>query len=1025
MTDRPDSPYPPIVAGRRRYLTMLFSDLSDSTRIAEGMEAEHYAELLGELREAYRDIIPKHGGTIVQISGDGILAVFGHPDPREDSGRRATEAALDLHERVRGLRTGPGSLAPLTMHTGIHSGLVLFDEGDAVRGRFELLGNATNIASRLADVAQADEILISESTLGPESSFFQKSERRYLHLRGKERPLTVYRILSRAPVSTRFEARTRRGLVPFVGREAELTALEQALEQTIAGQPRYLAILGPAGLGKTRLAEEFLARAAQHRCRVLRGYCDGYLASEPMQPFLQILRALAGLTHGLSPAQAADALDSTLREIDPNLLRHRADLLAALSLGAIDTPAGDGRRPAGEKIIAALRDLVDRLAQAGPLVIFIDDWQWADDASRQALGAIRSLERPIFILLATRGSADGDFATGDAHGLALRPLTEDESAETIGQLLHMPDPVVLDKIREYSGGNPLYIEELCHSAAYEGQDRRLSRASIGSAWLNNLIQSRVARLPREQAELVRAAAVIGNVVPAWLLEMLTGRGEDDPLVQELADQDFIFPGETGGTLRFKHGITRDVIYDAVGLHQRKEMHLRIAEALLGKNAGRAKEEDYESLALHFGAAGRPEQAARYAELAGDKAVAASALDRAQSQYRAALLAIDQLPPSEENYARWNAIVQRFGHACAYDPSRDHLGLFARGVEIAASRGDQPAVARAEFWLGYVSYAMGEPRDATRHLERALAAAEPFGDGKFALRIRAALGQARAGAGDYGKALPLLDEAISVARPRSRGGRLPAGFSYTLCVKAALLGDQGLFADAQACFEEALDAIRGANHEVEASVLGYRSAVYLWQGRWEDALRSATVALQVAERVKSFFIIAADRSLAAYARWSLDHSAEALQSLIDATSWMEGRDKRLNISMNYGWLSVAMCAGGRIDDLRTYAMRAMDRARAHDRLGLAMTYRALARASARGYARKPAQGYLAAAMAAARARGSRHDIAGTQLCGAEIAAKEDRRGDALALLDQSEAEFDAMQMPWHLARARTLRKTLGA
>lgn len=1024
MTDLPVPPSPPVVAGRRRYLTMLFSDLSDSTRIAEGMEAEHYAELLGELRDAYRDIIPKHGGTIVQISGDGILAVFGHPDPREDSGRRAAEAALDLHERVRGLRSGAGGVAPLTMHTGIHSGLVLFDEGDAVRGRFELLGNATNIASRLADVAQADEILISESTLGPESGFFQKSERRYLHLRGKERPLTVYRILSRAPVSTRFEARTRRALVPFVGRDTELATLERALEETIAGQSRYVAIIGPAGLGKTRLAEEFLARAAQHKCRVLRGYCDGYLAAEPMQPFLQVLRALAGLTHRLTPAQAADALDSALRKIDPDLLRHRADLLAALSLGAIDPQAGEGRRPAGEKIVAALRDLFDRLAQADPLVLFIDDWQWADDASRQALAAIRSLVRPIFILVATRASNDGDLVTRDAHGLALQPLTEEEAAETIGELLHMPDPVVLDKIREYSGGNPLYIEELCHSAAYEGQDRRLSRATIGSAWLNNLIQSRVARLPNEQAELVRAAAVVGNVVPAWLLETLTGRGEDDPLVQELADQDFLFPGETGGTLRFKHGITRDVIYDAIGLRQRKDTHLRVAEALLGKHSGSGQEENYESLALHFGAGGRPEEAARYAELAGDKAVAASALDRAQSQYRAALLAIDQLPPTEENYARWNAIVQRFGHACAYDPSRDHLGVFARGVEIAMSRNDRPAVARAEFWLGYVSYAMGEPRDATLHLERALTAAEPLGDGRFLLRIRAALGQARAGAGDYAKALPLLDEAVAASRPRARGGRLPAGFAYTLCIKAAVLGDQGRFSDAQACFDEALDAIKGANHEVEASVLGFRSAVYLWQGRWQDALRAATDALQVAERVKSFFIIAADRSLAAYARWSLDHSAEALQSLIDATSWMEGRDKRLNISMNYGWLSIAMSADGRVKDLRTYAMRAMDRARAHDRLGLAMTYRALARAASRGQVRRSAQSYLAAAMAAARARGSRHDIAGTQLCGAEIAANDGRRGDALTLLDEAETAFAAMQMPWHLAKARALRKTLG-
>jgi len=1021
MTDRPTFIAPPLAAGRRRYLTMLFSDLSESTRIASAIEAEHYAELLGELRDAYHVLIPRHGGTIVQISGDGILAVFGHPDPREDAGRRAAEAALDLHERVRGLRADVAGLPTLTMHTGIHSGLVLLDEGDAERGRFELLGNATNIASRLADIAHADEILISESTLGPESSFFQKSERRYLHLRGKEKPLTVYRIIARAPVTTQFEARTRRGLVPFVGRESELAALESGLAEAIAGKPRFMAVIGPAGLGKTRLAEEFLARATRRQCRVLRGYCDGYLAAEPLQPFLQTLRSLAGLTPRMPPAQAAEALERMLLEIDPALEAHRTVLLAALSLGAAD-PQAETKRPAAEMITAAVRDLFERLAQSAPLVLFVDDLQWADDATRQVLGAIRGLSRPIFILVAKRNSPDEGFAIGDARGLDLPPLTEDEAAQTIGHLLRVPDPDVVNAIRKSSGGNPLYIEELCHSAAYEGQDRRLSRATLGSAWLNNLIQSRVARLPGPQADLVRVAAVIGNVIPVWLLEKLTGCGEDDALVLALAEQDFLFPGEAPGTLRFKHGITRDVIYDAVGLHQRKDMHLRIAAALVHGGSEASHGENFEALALHFGAGGRPGDAARYAELAGDKAVAASALDRAQSQYRAALTALDQLPPTQANYLRWNAIVQRFGLVCVFDPAREQLGILRRAVELAETNDDRPAIARAQYWLGYVCYALGEPREGALHLELALAAAEEIRDQRFALRIRATLGQARTAAGDYDRGLPLLDEAITMRRNRALE-RPAVGFSYTLCCKAAVLGDLGHFEEAQACFDEALDAVKGANHEVEASVLGFRSAVYLWQGRWQDAYDTATDAQRVAERVKSVFLLAADRSLAAYAKWSLDHSPEALQAIVDATAWMESRDKRLNISMNYGWLCMAMQHTGRIAEMRAYAFHAIDRARAHDRLGLAMTYRALARAAAEGHGRRKAKSYLAAAMKAAEARGSRHDVAATQLCGAEIAAQRGDRAEALSYLDAAEAAFIGMGMAWHLEKAREARRSL--
>ncbi len=1011
----------PAGTSRRRYLTMLFSDLSDSTRIAATLEAEQYAELLGELREAYRSIIPRHGGTIVQIQGDGILAIFGHPDPREDAGRRAAEAALEMHEAVHGLGAAPGGLPLMMLHTGIHSGLVLFDEGDLVRGRFELLGNATNIASRLADVARPDEILISESTLGPESSFFQKSERRYLHLRGKEKPLTVYRILARAPVTTRFEAHTRRQLVRFVGREAELALLAKNLAQAMAGTPCQIALVGSAGLGKTRLAEEFLAHAVARHCRVLRGYCDAYLSAEPLQPFLQVLRALAGLMLRMPADQSAQALDQGLGAIDPALLAHREPLMAALSLA---TPQGGSVQTGADKVVTALRDLFDKLTAAGPVVLFIDDWQWADDATRQVLGVLRLLERPLFVLLATRGTSDGDLAMNHARSLELPPLTDAEAEQTIARLLPAPDPVILNRIRKYSGGNPLYIEELCHSAAYEGPDRRLSRANIGSAWLNNLIQSRVARLPEAQADLVRAAAVIGNVIPAWLLETLTGCDETHPQVRGLAERDFIFPGETAGTLRFKHGIARDVIYDEIGLHQRRQMHLRIADALARNEPGGTQEENYEALALHYGAGGKHAEAAKYAELAGDKAVAASALDRAQSQFRAALVALDKLPATPQTYARWNAIVLRFGLACVFDPSRDQLGVLQRAAELASTNDDTPALARAEYWLGYVNYALGEPRDATRHLERALAASLQCGDARLTLRTRATLGQARAAAGDYTHALPLLEEAIAARRLRRAGDRPAVAFSYTLCCKAAVLGDRGSFADAQACFDEALEAIRGADHEVEASVLGFRSAVYLWQGRWEEAQRAATDAQRVAERVKSFFIVAADRSLAAFARWSLDGSAEALQALVEATSWMEGRDKRLNISMNYGWLCHAMQVNARNAELRAFAFRAIDRARAHDRLGLAMAYRALARAAAAGHGHRSAQSYVAAALRAAQARGSRHEIAATQLCGAELAAARDERTQAGVLLDEAEGAFEAMQMAWHLARAQELRRTLG-
>ncbi|RZJ11541.1 MAG: adenylate/guanylate cyclase domain-containing protein, partial [Rubrivivax sp.] len=305
------APFAAPAVGQRRLLTLLFVDLSGSTAMAEWMEAEHYAAMLAGLRALYERIVPHHGGVIARIQGDGMLAVFGHPEVREDDGRRATEAALELHAAVRGILPSgpkPAGFPGLTLHSGIHAGIVLVTDGDQMRGRFELLGNAPNIAARLSEAAKADEIIASDESLGLQSQFFETGPRFTLQLRGRATPLAAYRVSGRSPVGRRYEASMRRGLAPFVGRDAELAALECGLVQALLGRTRWLGLRAGAGVGKTRLTEEFLRRAADHPCLIHRGYCESYLSAEPLQPFLQMLRALDGMAD--APPEFAAAQQS-------------------------------------------------------------------------------------------------------------------------------------------------------------------------------------------------------------------------------------------------------------------------------------------------------------------------------------------------------------------------------------------------------------------------------------------------------------------------------------------------------------------------------------------------------------------------------------------------------------------------------------------------------------------------------------------------------------------------------------------
>lgn len=1009
----------------RRHLTVLFTDISDSTRLSKLFEAEIYAELQDDIRLAFRDVVAQRGGTINQFQGDGLQALFGNPQATEHDGRRAAEVALEMHERVRGLRLKYSVYgAPdLSVHSGIHSGLILTRQGDEMGARFELFGDTPGIAKHISDEADRDEILVSKETLGPASHFFQTSDR-LVNVKGSDKPLATYRILARTSLRTRFEAHAQQGLVPFVGRFAELDWLERAFQRVGGSQPRFVVISAPAGVGKTRLAEEFLRRCATSNLSVSRGYCESDLSAEPLQPLLQMLRSLFQLPSGTAAAAAAQAIEVGLTEIDPRLLVHRDELLQALFFNVDAVGGSEARRNTPDQTVAALRNLFAALARNRPQILFFDDWQWADDATRQVVFAIRDLrDLPILLLAATRPFELGDAQLTAADVVELGPLTDDEADTTIGKLLPSVDPFVVGEIRRYSGGNPLFIEELCHSALRAGPRVGLDPVQAGSAWLQTLIESRVARLPREQGAVLSAAAVIGNVVPAWLLESVTGCDEHHSLVRGLADHDLIFPGESRGTLRFKHGITRDVVYGSVGMQRRRAMHQSIAKLIGERVEPGAEAEACEALAYHHAGAAEFAEAARHAEIAGDKAMAASSLDRARTQYRAALNMLDRLPPTTERYQIWRSIVRRLGMAIVFDPSRDDLEVFGLAVARAREQHDMAGAAYAEYWLAYVNYALGESRAAVEHCELALQAATSVGDERLIPQVRATLGQAFAAAGDYNGALELLNDASRIKRDRPAGVRPSPSVAYSLACKASILGDRGRFAEAHVCFGEALDTLPGLGHEVEGSVLCWRSGVKLWQGRWEEAREDALAAHRIAERVKSLYLFGMSHGLGAYAEWRLKSEPRPLQDMADAVSWLESRDKNLFVSLLYGWLAEALAADLRLAEARGFAASALRRVRKRDWIGAAVASRAMARVAAGNDNWSAAERHLRMAEKVAQTRGSAHEDASNELCRAQIAHAQGSRDIASAYLARATGAFERMQMQWHVAQATRLRSML--
>lgn len=1007
----------------RRHAILLFADLCDFTPLSEVMDPEEVALLLQGLRREVDTIVLDRGGAVNEWLGDGVLCTFGLPFSREDDVQRAIEAALAMHAAVRalGVQVHLPSGFELRLHSGLHAGLVFASERQAAKG-YDLVGDAVNTAARLCAHANRDELWVSEPTIESVRELFETAPAEPLQLKGKKAPLLACHVLGRSAVLDRFAASRHRGLTPLIGREHALAIMGEGLGVASTGSFRVINIIGNPGIGKTRVLAEFRERHLRGR-RYAVGGCSNVPNTKPLQPFRDLLWHLLGLTHDAPKARVVDAFSTCLSELTPELAAHEAALYHLLGFDAHEQLPSNPEL-VQQSLVLALCALVRACCQSELLTLIIDDWQWADDASRLALGHLMRLEAatPLLLVIASRDRADPLLAS-HPH-LELQPFTGEEAAKAIAELLPRPlDLGVRQALFLRSGGNPLFLEELCRSNADAVSHEELVDGRVPTT-LRGIIQARVERLPEELAHVLRAAAVIGNEIPAWLLENVADCASQDPRIEGLVRADLLFVVEPESSFRFKHSTTREVVYEAVRLPERRRLHEAAAFALENHAKSAGLPEPHEALAYHAAGAGNHERALHFAELAGDAAIASSSLDRARHHYRLALEALERLGLDEPRERRFIALVEKWASGSLYNPSPEHIDLLERAHQRATRVRDLVATARAEYWLGWFYYALGEQERAVRYTRSALARAREANDERLTGQLLLNLGQCLVAACEYDEATEHLDAGLVIKRQvgsqpgkRVSSGRTPLGTAYALASKGLLHGDRGEFELGYACFENGLGAIEKRGNAVEGSCLGMLGMVQLLQGRWDEALETADRAQATAERVNGPYVFAMSRTVSGYARWMMERNEAALEELKHAVTWLEDRKIGLYISFNYGYLAEALASAGRSEEARAYAERAV--ARAHtDPLGETSAYRTLARL-ARNHAHelgKDTAHYLAEAKRSALKRRSDRDFALTELERAKLLPTETawRRSPA-----QLREAFNGMGMRFHEREAAVL------
>jgi class 3 adenylate cyclase len=543
---------------RRKLATVLFCDLTGSTALGERLDAESVRALSLRYFEAMRAVIERHGGSVEKFIGDAVVALFGVPVAHEDDALRAIRAALEMQERMAALSAElePVLGSPLQIHVGIYTGEVVTGPASGAEPRAS--GDVMNVAARLEEAAAPGEILIGDRTRLLARDHVSVEPVGPLALKGKSGRVPAYRVrslLALPPDGRRLRAR-------LVGRQRDLQVLEAALADCQATRrARVVAVTGEPGAGKSRIAREFLGASAGGAL-VLRGRCPSYGEGITYWPLAQALRAAAGI-------QADDPAERARTRLDRLVARETGDAATAELLAAA---AGLSAAPASPDDIAwAARELLVALAREEPVVLVLDDLQWAEPTFLRLVDVLATAPAPLLLLCLARSEIaehpDWSGSRGERAVVALGPLADGDAASLVDDALGRGlDRRLRARLIETAGGNPLFLEELCEMLIDTGLVRRVEGGWVPSGempeiplplTLDALLASRVDLLGAHERAVIECAAVEGRAFTRDAVLTLSppaAREGVDGALQALVERDLVRATSAGGLpgYRFHH-----------------------------------------------------------------------------------------------------------------------------------------------------------------------------------------------------------------------------------------------------------------------------------------------------------------------------------------------------------------------------------------------------------------------------------------------------------------------------------------
>jgi len=871
------------IEGERKQVTVMFCDMEGFTRLTEKLGPEDAYAIMDQVYEILIHKVHDFEGTVNEMTGDGIMALYGAPIALEDASQRAIRSSLSIHREMAKfndtLKQDKDNIPPLKMRIGIHTGPVVVGTlGNDLRVEFKAVGDTVNVASRMEGLAEPGTTYITENTFKLTEGIFRVEALGERKIKGKEEAFQIYRVIAPSTRRTRFDVSAERGLTPFVGRDRALELLLDGFERSKTGQGQAFSIVSEAGVGKSRLLYEFRKTVSGEDVTFLEGKCLSFSRGIAYHLHIDILKANFDIRESDGDFEIREKVKQGLETLgvqDGPILPYLLELLGIKSSELDEASISpEGKK---DRIAEALKRIILKGSGLRPLILAYEDLHWMDKSSEDALKYVMESIPGASVLMIFTYRPEFVHTWGGRSYHSQITLNRLSNRESLVMMAHLLDTRNIERDLEdlilmKTEGIPFFIEEFIKSFKdlqfiekkenTYGVTKATGTVTIPSK-IQEVIMSRIDILPEGAKSLVQTFSVAGREISHELVKKVTELPENELMTRLsfLKDSELLY--ERGIYPRseyiFKHALTQEVAYDSLLIEKRKEIHEKIGRTIEDSYPDRLND-FYETIAYHYSRSNNIKKAYHYLKSAGQKALRSYSFFEAYNFFKDALDCLNQISTTEQTIKE-QINIRLLLSDCLFPLGYpdESIKVLEDGKRLSEKSRDKRSMADFHRKIGFYYGTTGKHLLAIKYLEDSLQEIKKIDDFDLTVQVTAELCILYGRAGLFFKVVGIAPGILKLVESKKEEldllGITAISYSRLLSVYGLSLGLLGNFIKAKTYLKKGILAATEINDNIILAVCEFHFGIaWVFKGDPEPAIEHLQKAANYYRKTKLTWVL---------------------------------------------------------------------------------------------------------------------------------------------------------------------------